>query len=278
MPCRPDATTAASVRSSLPGATTPVQPTCAVVGSSDILRLDPRGPEIDAHAVVWRLNNAPTAGWEDAVGRRTSARLINHVPIEKWLLLARNRSALDRTTDGAEYHRLLCAPEYAPLGCVVSRANSGPGLRKTLDAYRARYASHRVALVSDALHRWGVRCNEELRGTQPSGGLYAVLAALASCRAPVSLYGFWPHCCQRTPPPDGRPAMHYKYFQGNRTRFVCCSRGRERMEVEYALYEQLHARGLVRLVKAPETLTGPAPRTRQRPHYGSRVVHGARKV
>ena len=73
---------------------------CAVVGSSDLLRLSPRGQEIDSHKLVWRLNNAPTAGWEFAVGRRTSLRVVNHVPIEKWVLLATNRSALRKTKDG----------------------------------------------------------------------------------------------------------------------------------------------------------------------------------
>ena len=31
------------------------------------------------------------------------------------------------------------------------------------------------------------------------------------------------------------------------------------MEVEYALYEMLHAKGLVRLHAAPRAITGPAP-------------------
>ena len=222
----------------LPGR--PRERSCAVVGSSDILRLDPRGPEIDAHSIIWRLNNAPTVGWEHAVGRRTSVRVVNHVPLEKWVRLARNRSALDRTADGDEYHSLLCAPEHTALGCV---ALHWPGIKRTLDSYRSAHESHRVSLASDTLHRWGARCNSELRGTSPSGGLLTVLLALASCASPVSLFGFWPFCC-------GQKSVNYKYFQGNRTRFVCCSRGRERMEGEYAFYRMLEGRGLLRLKSA----------------------------
>ena len=67
---------------------------------------------------------------------------------------------------------------------------------------------------------------------------------------PVSLYGFWPFCCH-----GGAAArINYKYFQGNRTRFVCCSRGREKMEAEYALYRQLDRRGIVKLQRPPERL------------------------
>ena len=41
---------------------------------------------------------------EEEVGSRTSVRVVNHVPIEKWLRLAANRTALLATTaDGTEY-------------------------------------------------------------------------------------------------------------------------------------------------------------------------------
>ena len=181
---------------------------CAVVGSSDILRLAPAGQQIDDHELVWRLNNAPTRGWEAMVGSRTSVRVVNHVPIEKYVRLATNRSALAATADGGEYVERLCAPEASRLGCVVSRVHSGPGFRKTLDAYRAHYASHPVAMASDALHRWASQCNAELRGTSPSGGLLAVLLALSACKPPIALYGFWPFCCRAH---QGWPAMNYKY-------------------------------------------------------------------
>ena len=242
LPCRPTSN-AAAIRGSLQLGL-PSPPTCAVVGSSDILRLAPHGPDIDAHTLVWRLNNAPTANYEPLVGSRTSLRVINHVPIEKWVKLARNRSALSMTADGSEYTQRLCAPEAAPLGCIVSRMHASSSFHKTLEAYREHHATHRVSLVSDSLHQWGLRCNQELHGTSPSGGLFAVLLALSVCEPPISLYGFWPFCCHAH---RGWPAMNYKY-NSNRTRFVCCSRGRERMEVEYAFYERLERRGLVRLV------------------------------
>eukprot|EP00899_Mesostigma_viride_P004709 jgi/Mesvir1/14239/Mv09677-RA.2 len=48
--------------------------TCALVGSSDALLGCTMGAEIDAHEVVVRLNDAPTAGFEKNVGSRTDVR------------------------------------------------------------------------------------------------------------------------------------------------------------------------------------------------------------
>ncbi len=179
---------------------------CAVVGSSDLLRLSPRGEEIDSHKLIWRLNNAPTAGWETAVGRRTSWRVVNHVPIEKWVLLASNRSALRATKDGDEYQALLCAPNQIEHGCIVSAQGAGRTFASKVDAYRHRYPSHRLSALSETLLRYGARCNSELRGSAPSGGLLTVLLALSVCDS-VSLYGFWPFCCRGY---RGWPSMNYK--------------------------------------------------------------------
>lgn len=237
---------------------------CAVVGSADTLRLEPRGREIDAHDVIFRLNNAPTAGWdvgEAAVGSRTSVRVVNHVPIEKWILRATNGTALRASVDGSEYAELLCAPGQADLGCVVSLVGRGKGFGEKLQTYRRLYPAHSIQVMSEALLRYGTRCNHELHGTAPSGGLLTVLLASATCAMPISLYGFWPFCCHAH---HGWPAMNYKYSQGNRTAWVCCSKGREKMELEYAWYQKLARRGLVRLV-------GDRPAARVHEHQPDRV-------
>ena len=41
--------------------------------------------------------------------------------------------------------------------------------------------------------------------------------------------------------------MNYKYSQGNRTRWVCCSRDREKMDLEFVFYEALARRGRLSL-------------------------------
>ena len=50
---------------------------CAVVASASSLKKYRYGKEIDSHDAVFRFNNAPTAGYEHLVGRRTTVRVIN---------------------------------------------------------------------------------------------------------------------------------------------------------------------------------------------------------
>jgi hypothetical protein len=225
--------------------------TCAVVGSADILRLVPQGPAIDAHRLVWRVNNAPSVGFEAQVGRRTSVRILNHVAIEKWVMRARNRSGLLATVDGHEYDRLLCNPTELDVGCFLSRANAADrtaAFERKLAAFRQLYPAHAVHPLSAALQTYGAACNRELHGSQPSTGLLAVLFALSVCEQPVDLYGFWPFCCTAH---GGWPRMNYKYAHTNRTQFVCCSKHREKFEVEFGFYRSLERLGLVRLHSEP---------------------------
>eukprot|EP00854_Cymbomonas_tetramitiformis_P002932 gene2932-3746_t len=51
--------------------------TCAVVGNSGQLLRAEAGAEIDQHDAVFRINYAPTAGFEAHVGNRTTFDIIN---------------------------------------------------------------------------------------------------------------------------------------------------------------------------------------------------------
>ncbi|CAB1326857.1 unnamed protein product, partial [Coregonus sp. 'balchen'] len=46
------------------------------------------GPEIDRSSCIWRMNNAPTRGFEHDVGRRTTLRVVSHTSVP--LLLQAN--------------------------------------------------------------------------------------------------------------------------------------------------------------------------------------------
>jgi len=54
-----------------------VYETCAIVGSSGILLNYKRGAEIDSHDMVFRFNSAPTKGFEEFCGRKTTHRITN---------------------------------------------------------------------------------------------------------------------------------------------------------------------------------------------------------
>jgi hypothetical protein len=66
---------------------------CAVVGNSGVLLNTTFGRDIDAHQVVIRLNAAPTHGYVQHVGLKTTARVMNNaiVKVRPWRLLLRLR-------------------------------------------------------------------------------------------------------------------------------------------------------------------------------------------
>ncbi|XP_033127105.1 alpha-N-acetyl-neuraminyl-2,3-beta-galactosyl-1,3-N-acetyl-galactosaminide alpha-2,6-sialyltransferase-like [Anneissia japonica] len=57
--------------------------TCAIVSSSGQLLNRGAGEEIDSNECVFRMNDAPTLGYENDVGYRTTARVIGHMNLKK---------------------------------------------------------------------------------------------------------------------------------------------------------------------------------------------------
>lgn len=51
--------------------------TCAIVSSSGALKDSNLGNEINSHDIVFRFNDAPTDGYEEDVGNKTSIRILN---------------------------------------------------------------------------------------------------------------------------------------------------------------------------------------------------------
>lgn len=84
--------------------------TCAVVGSAGSLLGSKHGAAIDAHDVVFRMNDAPTAGYEADVGRRTSWRVFNSEgPEQLWTRVrpvhSNNASHSAGPSSGAQHAR-----------------------------------------------------------------------------------------------------------------------------------------------------------------------------
>ncbi|XP_055630183.1 beta-galactoside alpha-2,6-sialyltransferase 2 [Toxorhynchites rutilus septentrionalis] len=57
--------------------------TCAVIASSGSLKGSKLGEFIDQHDIVMRFNNAPTSGFEDDVGAKTTVRVVNSQVVTK---------------------------------------------------------------------------------------------------------------------------------------------------------------------------------------------------
>ena len=164
---------------------------CAVVGNGGILRANAVGPAIDSHAAVWRLNQAPTKGYERLVGKKTTFRVLN----KTWLAKYANRINKD------------WLPFETDVTLVNSRGNPGT-VRGMFNLYgptataplrsRVRVADMHGAVgaaTSKAMRefRRQVRCGPMRKtfhgGNTPSSGILTVLMALTLCKR-TTVYGF----------------------------------------------------------------------------------------
>jgi len=179
--------------------------TCAVVGSSDILRWYPMQQEIEEKEVIWRINHAPVRSFESLVGNRTEVRIMNHVwsDVRSGKLQPKKHEFLGL---GNEFENTICDNSV----CISTSSS--------------RYMS--------SLHKNAYNSISRCKGNVISAGMIAVAAALRSC-SNVSLYGFFPECCDSE---HMFPGLNYKYYHNNASRWVCCSGGREDMHTEYMQY------------------------------------------
>lgn len=54
---------------------------CSIVSSSGQMLGQGAGPQIDRSPCIWRMNNAPTRGFENDVGQRTTLRVVSHTSV-----------------------------------------------------------------------------------------------------------------------------------------------------------------------------------------------------
>ena len=138
--------------------------TCAVVGSSGILRGSSFGRAIDAHEAVFRINAAPTFGHVAAVGSRTTWRIHNS---EKPFMMA--------ATGLPELQVAIC--HMAWIGSCQHQAFSG-AYGDTLAYINPRFYSQLYSLLGRPRDK-----------QSPSTGLLAIALALGVCDR-VSTFGF----------------------------------------------------------------------------------------
>ncbi|XP_073213409.1 alpha-N-acetylgalactosaminide alpha-2,6-sialyltransferase 3 isoform X3 [Lepidochelys kempii] len=54
---------------------------CAIVSNSGQMAGQKVGIEIDQSSCIWRMNNAPTKGYEEDVGKKTTIRVVSHTSV-----------------------------------------------------------------------------------------------------------------------------------------------------------------------------------------------------
>ena len=146
---------------------------CAVVGSSGRLLNSDFGAEIDAHEFVVRANNAPTFGYEDDVGGKTSMMILSSGAIRQ----------LKRQDARGDFQ--------CPLDTSIFYTSSSRDLRG--------WIGRRCVNVTDPSNLVDIRdyMNSEELGRplrSPTGNLMAgptaILLSLRVCANPINLYGF----------------------------------------------------------------------------------------
>lgn len=207
-------------------------PTCAVVGSADYA--SNRGYVIDSHQLVWRVNDAPTVGFGQLVGNRTTHRFINRVSVSVWA----NRQHIEHS----ELHDAYTTHAFDPSVCFNVTCTLIDGDEKTVsDLAEARRLHPALKVKIDTTARKDARICKSSGGAKTltrSAGFVAAVRALRTCRMPVSLFGFDPECCTNS-------SRVYKYYHNPKSKWVCCAAGREDMRLETAVLNALAADGKV---------------------------------
>ncbi|XP_066857751.1 alpha-N-acetylgalactosaminide alpha-2,6-sialyltransferase 3 isoform X3 [Anser cygnoides] len=103
---------------------------CAIVSNSGQMAGQKVGAEIDKSSCIWRMNNAPTKGYEEDVGKRTTVRVVSHTSVP---LLLKNPEYFFRETNSTV---------YVIWGPFRNMRKDGNGivynmLKKTVDSYPA---------------------------------------------------------------------------------------------------------------------------------------------
>ncbi|XP_062353586.1 alpha-N-acetylgalactosaminide alpha-2,6-sialyltransferase 3 isoform X2 [Cinclus cinclus] len=101
---------------------------CAIVSNSGQMAGQKVGTEIDKSSCIWRMNNAPTKGYEEDVGKRTTVRVVSHTSVP---LLLKNPEYFFKETNNTV---------YVVWGPFRNMRRDGNGivynmLRKTVDSY-----------------------------------------------------------------------------------------------------------------------------------------------
>uniref|UniRef100_A0A452HCL4 Uncharacterized protein n=1 Tax=Gopherus agassizii TaxID=38772 RepID=A0A452HCL4_9SAUR len=73
---------------------------CAIVSNSGQMAGQKVGTEIDQSSCIWRMNNAPTKGYEVDVGKKTTIRVVSHTSVP---LLLKNPEYFFKETNSTIY-------------------------------------------------------------------------------------------------------------------------------------------------------------------------------
>lgn len=173
---------------------------CAVVGNAGSALRVPYGEEIDSKSAVFRINMAPTRGFERFVGTKTTFDIINQQHTKAFLPNIEAGGHLPTSKRSGLRNSILTVFEvdkefarrhlYAPLLKRFS-GNSRQHANVIVLAPEMVYHSHKVWKVMKALVEGASFHPRHYQG-KPMSGFFAMMSAIQMCEE-VHMYGFSPY-------------------------------------------------------------------------------------
>ncbi|XP_035394114.1 alpha-N-acetylgalactosaminide alpha-2,6-sialyltransferase 3 isoform X1 [Cygnus atratus] len=157
---------------------------CAIVSNSGQMAGQKVGAEIDKSSCIWRMNNAPTKGYEEDVGKRTTVRVVSHTSVP---LLLKNPEYFFRETNSTV---------YVIWGPFRNMRKDGNGivynmLKKTVDSYPAAkiyVTTEKRMSYCDAVFKKETGKDRVQSGSYLSTGWFTLILAMDACYG-IHVYG-----------------------------------------------------------------------------------------
>ncbi|KAG7230851.1 hypothetical protein INR49_019665 [Caranx melampygus] len=179
--------------------------TCALVTSSGQLTGSKRGQEIDRSECVIRMNDAPSVGYQQDVGSRTSLRVVAHSSLQRVL---RSRQELLNASQDTVFIF------WGPSSCM---RRDGRGhvynnlrlLNQLLPKLKVYIISRLKMLKFDELFKKETGMDRKSSNSWLSTGWFTMAIALELCDR-INVYGMVPPDFCRSP---SHPSVPYHYYE-----------------------------------------------------------------
>uniref|UniRef100_A0A1A8D3H1 Alpha-N-acetylgalactosaminide alpha-2,6-sialyltransferase 6 n=1 Tax=Nothobranchius kadleci TaxID=1051664 RepID=A0A1A8D3H1_NOTKA len=179
--------------------------TCALVTSSGQLTESQRGEEIDRSQCVIRMNDAPSAGYQQDVGRRTSLRVVAHSSLQRVL---RSRQELLNGSQDTVF--IFWGPSSSMRQDGRGHVYNNLRLLKQLQPKLKVYIISRIKMLKfDELFKKETGIDRKSSNSWLSTGWFTMAIALELCNR-INVYGMVPPDFCRS---SSHPSVPYHYYE-----------------------------------------------------------------
>lgn len=176
--------------------------TCALVSNSGQLLNSRAGDDIDSAQCVFRINAAPSLGYELDVGRRTTARVVSYRSVAEFFANSTQLVSQNRFLQNVFLH----GPEY------MFTTGKTPDILQSLIQKYDKVGFYKFSKAAEAQldEEWETHTGKSRisSGTEFSTGLYTISIMKDICNT-IVVYGMIPESHCRDNPDDKVPYSYY---------------------------------------------------------------------